>query len=209
MRIRTFLASLALVAIVPATSFANLTFDSTSNPASWQVAVSVGGPDGQFASFPTSGFAPAVAITNRTDWIADIPSGTHGPVGTWTFFVFEQSFDLTGFDPGTANLQFRWGADDTGEGFADRGTWNPKYSLNDGALVRDTAGFYTLGGLVTLTSGFVPGVNTLKFYVEGNGTTDGMVLSAVDFTAQPVPEPASATLLLAAAPFLLRRRRQN
>ena len=52
--------------------------------------------------------------------------------GDWTFFVFHQTFDLTGYDPTTADLQFQWAADDSGQGFADRGTWVPKYSLNGG-----------------------------------------------------------------------------
>jgi hypothetical protein len=53
----------------------------------------------------------------------------------------------------------------------------------------------------TISSGFISGVNTLRFYVEGNGQTDGMGLKSVSFTADTaapldtVPEPTSVLLL--------------
>ena len=194
------LAGLALLSIGHAARAAPVPFYSTSTPSQWQVATHVGGVDGQFSSFPTSGFANAVTVSGRqsegVNWIANNSSGTNGSIGTWTFFVFRQVFDLTGFDPTTALLDFRWAADDSGEGFASRGSWTPKLRLNGGALIPGlwpTTSTYGLGLQTLLNSGFVAGINTIEFFVEGNGVTDGMALTGT-LTATGVPEPTSIAL---------------
>jgi hypothetical protein len=175
-------------------------FFSTSDASEWQVATNVGGTDGEFSSFPTTGFVTATAVAGRftgtTGWIANNSTGTNGPIGDWTFFVFRQTFDLTAAEAATANLQFQWAADDSGQGFADRGTWTPKYSLNGGGLIAGVwpgGNSYSFGPTADLSSGFVAGLNEINFYVEGNGVTDGFALNPISFTA--VPEPASLTLL--------------
>lgn len=211
-------ATLAL-ALSATNSFADPVFASTSDASQWQVATHVGGADGQFSSFNMTDFVSAVATPSRPDWIANNSSGTNGPMETWTFFHFRQTFDLTGYDPNTAHLQFQWAADDSGEGFASRGTWVPKFSLNDGNLVPwGTGPTYSYGSTVDLTSGFVSGLNTINFYVEGNGVTDGFALKTIGFTAQlntnmtPVPEPETYAMLLAGLGlmgFVARRRKTN
>jgi hypothetical protein len=55
------------------------------------------------------------------------------------------------------------------------------------------SGFYVYdGALVTLS-----GLNTIDFYVVGNGATDGFGLRNVSFTVEPsgVSEPATMLLL--------------
>jgi hypothetical protein len=186
---------------MPVAHAAGPSFQSTSSVAAWQVATRVGGVDGAFSSFPTTGFAPAVTVTGRQtegiDWIANVASGSNAVfVGTWTFFVFRQTFDLTGYDPSTASLQFQWAADDSGEGFASRGTWRPKYSLNGGSLISGnwpTGNTYGFSPVTTVSSGFVSGLNTISFYVEGNGVTDGFALKSLGLVAQ-VPEPGAWSL---------------
>lgn len=165
------------------------------------MATNVGGVDGAFSSFPTNGFVSASTVSGRTTdgvgWIANNAAGSNG--GTWTFFVFRQSFDLTGYDPSTAQLSFQWAADDSGEGFANRGTWVPKYRLNGAALVPGQwagGATYDFGLTTTVASGFVSGINTIDFFVEGNGTTDGFALRSLGLTAA-VPEPATWLTLLA------------
>ncbi len=199
-------------------SFADPAFYSTSNPSFWQVATNVGGTDGLYSSFPTTGFTSAVAITTRPGWIANNATGTNGPMETWTFFVFRQTFDLTGYDATTADLQFQWAADDSGEGFASRGTWTPKFSLNGGSLINGTwatGATYSLGPTVAVTSGFVSGLNTIDFFVEGNGVTDGFALQTAAFTAvavTPIPEPeiyAMMGLGLGLLGWVGRRRKQQ
>jgi hypothetical protein len=208
-------ASLAVgaLALCVSQAFAAPVFYSTTHAdnayTNWQVATNLPNNDtdgtnvdGAYSSFPTTGFAQAAARSTAVNWIANIASGSNGTsVRQWTFFVFRQTFDLTGYDASTAVLKFRWGADDTGEVFADRGSWTPKYSLNttaESALVDGTAGYYQLGSEVTVT-GFQPGFNTLYFFVEGNGITDGMTLQTSSFTASAIdgqiPEPKTYALL--------------
>lgn len=177
---------------------------STSDASQWQVATNVGGTDGSFSSFPTTGFVTATAVTGRftgtTGWIANNSTGTNGSIGDWTFFVFRQTFDLTAAQAATADLQFQWAADDSGQGFAARGSWVPAYSLNGGSLIAGTwpGGYsYDFGPTVNLSSGFVAGQNVIEFYVEGNGVTDGLAVNPISFTA--VPEPASSTWVVIAA----------
>ncbi len=199
-------AGLALLALAAPASFAaTLTLASTSDSSQWQVATALTGVDGSVSSFPTSGFAPAVTISGRVtdgiDWISNRADGSNACcTGTWTFFVFRQTLDLSGYDPATANLQFQWAADDSGQGFAERGSWTPKFSLNGGPLVAgvwpgDVS--YSFGDTTTVSSGFVSGLNTIDFYVEGNGVSDGMAFRPVSFTATAVPEPSTIGLLLA------------
>lgn len=196
------LAAATALAAGSATASADPTFHSTSDAGAWEVATTVGGVDGAFASFPTTGFTAAVS-TPRTSggvsWLANNGSGTNGSIGTWTFFVFRQVFDLGGYDPASARLEFQWAADDSGEGFADRGAWTPKYRLNGGPLIAGswaTGATYDLGLPTVLSSGFVSGPNTLEFFVEGNGVTDGFALRTTSFTAA-VPEPGTYAMLLA------------
>lgn len=203
---RLRLAASALLAAGSMTAgAADPVFYSTTNAAAWEVATHVGGVDGQFSSFDTTGFAPAVPTSRDVGWLANNGSGTNGGIGTWTFFVFRQTFDLTGFDASTANLQFQWAADDSGEGFADRGTWTPKFRLNGGPLIPGawaSGATYDYGLPTTVSSGFASGLNTLEFFVEGNGVTDGFALRTLAFTAA-VPEPETWTMLLAGFGFLV------
>jgi hypothetical protein len=44
-------------------------------------------------------------------------------------------------------------------------------------------------------SGFVEGINTMYFWVQGNGITDGMSLMNAQFSNRDIPEPATFGLL--------------
>ena len=208
------LAALSMSAHAAAPSFA-----STSDASNWQVAVNFNAPDGLESSFQTTNFQNAVSIPGRsTDgvgWLANNASGTNGGIGYWSFFVFRQTFDLTGYDPTSASLSFQWAADDSGQGFADRGTWIPKFRLNGGAFQSSSwAGGATYGfsAPVSVSSGFLSGKNVIDFYVEGNGVTDGFALKPLSLTASPtapVPEPQALGLTAAGlvAVAAIRRRR--
>jgi hypothetical protein len=195
-------------------SAADPTFLSTSaldpDPG-WSVAWEHGGYGDGISAFndvlQNQPFGPAYywGTEGGFPMIANNTTGTNGDIFDYVYFVFQQSFDLTGYDPATADLQFQWGCDDIAYTYAVG--WTPQFSLNGGALQgAGTCGGYSLGGTVDLNSGFVNGLNTIDFFVEGNGRTDGLELSTVSFTAQegstPVPEPASWALFAAALTLL-------
>lgn len=169
-------------------------FTSTNNPSAWTVSVNQSGVDtgNDSSRFLTgaSDFQSAVKIVGRADYIASNSSGTTGGyIGDYTQFVFRQTFDLTGYDPATVNLTFQWAADDTGQGFAERGSWLNRFTVNGGAFQGvDSGGYYDYdpNKIVQLSSGFVSGLNTIDFYVQGNGVTDGFELRTLSATANAV-----------------------
>lgn len=195
-----------------------------SNLTSWSVATNKSGLDagrsGGFSDFPTGGPFTAVSAcdniptgwgssTNtRANWIANqsnCSNGTNIGNGYWTQFIFRQSFTLTKAEASSLQLTFQWAADDSGRGNWVQGTWIPKWSLNslvqtalvDGIWDATTTWpgpTYSLGPAVTI-SGFVEGINTMYFWVQGNGITDGMSLMNAQFSNRDIPEPATFGLL--------------
>jgi len=198
-------------------AFALPTFYSTATAngdwQKWEVATNPPGPtggpniDGQYSSFPVNGpFVQAQPCNNRADWIANVATCSNGTgITEWTFFVFRQSFNVSAADALlglTLSLTFQWAADDSGQGIWSQGSWIPKWSLNSTNESDLVAGVwpppvtwpgptYELGPTVTV-SGFKEGVNTLYFFVEGNGITDGMSLMNAQFS---VPEPSLPALV--------------
>jgi hypothetical protein len=194
MRSTSAIVALAAAGFFHGQSTAGPVFFPTASPdGHWFVCTNVDpAGDGNFASFKTNNFTQAVNLAFSPEGIADIPSGSHGGVFNWTFFVFRQTFDLTGFDASTAKLTIRWAADDSGEIFAARGSWIPAYTLNGGPFVyypgsspSNRIPTYSYSPWFTMSSGFISGLNTIDFYVQGNGQTDGFWLQVQSFTADP------------------------
>ncbi len=177
----------------------------------WQVSTNAPpGTDGNYSDFLTSGpWTTAAACNGRLNWIANINScsnTTNGGIAgsQWTQFIFRQSFTLTAPEAASLQLTFNWAADDSGQGKWAQGSWIPKWSLNS-LLEKDlVTGFwdpptswpgptYSLGPTVTV-SGFKPGMNTMYFWVQGNGVTDGMMLMNAQLSNK-VPEPSSLALV--------------
>jgi hypothetical protein len=112
-------------------------------------------------------------------------------------YVYEISFDLTGFDPSTAVLTGAWTTDNEGS------IWlNGNFGGSVGLAQYGSAFAFSF------ISGFLPGLNVLEFRVnnenaagangwEGpNGENPtGVHLAIREASATPVPEPASLALL--------------
>ncbi len=142
--------------------FAAPTFYSTSDPTGhWYVSWKATGIDGNYdSSFKTASadFNQAVLanwrsddfITNFSDGASD---GISARIWNFTFFVFRQTFDLTGYDPATAILSFKWTADDSGHG-GDQGNlvaeihaeWR-RLGIYTGPVIMCMMQFVTLSGL--------------------------------------------------------------
>ena len=165
---------------------------------------------------PASPQASWLANSATSQWITPAPPAPGNEIPG--FYTYRMTFDLTGFQPGTATLTFRAAADDllsnvlinntsTGVSFIGFGEWHPTLAP----------------GSYTISSNFVAGVNTLDFIVEnmtgvpaiGNSPTGLRVeiLSAeADEVEVVVPEPASLGLmglgLIGLATFRIRRRKK-
>jgi len=217
------LAATALPAFAAPTFYTTeWTTSDKSNLLNWSVATNKSGQDagrvGGFTDFPTNGpFTAAAACDNtpinyggptRANWIANqanCSNGTSIGNGNWTQFIFRQSFTLTKDEASSLQLSFQWAADDSGRGNWVQGTWMPKWSLNSLNQADLVAGVwdatttwpgptYFLGPTLTV-AGFVEGKNTMYFWVQGNGITDGMSLMNAQFSNRNVPEPATFGLL--------------
>ncbi len=187
------------VAIMPSGSAQSFFSTSSGSPGTvdpnWTVSTGTGGV---FSSV----FSPAVVTVvgyPQPNFITNVVGGSNFTFAPW--YTFRQTFDLTGFDPTTVSLSFRWGCDDVPTAVS----FTPVFSLNGGsAQGSGTCGAYNIAGgtLVNLASNFNAGVNTIDFFVVGNGITDAFGLTVAGFTAQPglppgdvVPEPATMGLL--------------
>ena len=121
-------------------------------------------------------------------------------------YIFHTTFDLTGFDPATAQISGQWTMDN----------YSPDLRLN-GVSTGITAlePDFTVFQSFSITSGFVAGLNTLDFHVHNEpyfGNVNPMGLRVeLSGTAELVPEPSAllhaAMTLIAAGGLRARRRR--
>ncbi|MCS6865109.1 MAG: PEP-CTERM sorting domain-containing protein [Gemmataceae bacterium] len=138
-----------------------------------------------------------------------------------SFWVYETTFDLTGYDPSTAIISGAIAADNAVEIYLNGEMTGYYFSYpGDRAYVTDAFNTQTF----TLTSGFVAGLNTLTFYVRnGNPCNDrsaptglrvalsGTAEWLAEAEASPVtPEPATVVVFgvgaMGIAGYLRRRR---
>lgn len=220
MKFRTVASHLTLVTMLAVTVPGVI---SAQNFYSTGANVAGGLDQNWFVSASHTGFldTPFVQASDATGygagWISNNAAATNGGMGNYEWFVFRQSFDLTGFLAATAQLRFVWNCDDIGPLNNSVSTY-PSIRLNGVLWGSSTPATllcnYTSGPLLTVT-GFQPGVNVLDFYVEGNGLTDGMRLVEDSFIAERtgdlnvVPEPATMTLLATGLISLAAMRRRT
>ena len=157
---------------------------------------------GGFATItdPAWGAAPA-----GTSWITHFLNGANMPATPGGGFpqdtVFSLNFNLAGYDPLSAQLSFKFMADN-----------NLEIRLNGGVIggtpgglldfPSNTAHFTTLSSLLTVNPfGLLAGLNTLTFTVRNNELIEGLLVQIVSNDVQrpqnlpaPIPEPSSIAL---------------
>jgi hypothetical protein len=107
---------------------------------------------------------PYIGDNLLSRWIGpDNDADLNSPPGNYTYTT---TFDLTGLNPATASIMGRWSSDNDGVAILLNGlnTGNPATSFT-----QFSAGFANF----TIGSGFVAGINTLKFVVHNGGSAVG------------------------------------
>lgn len=127
---------------------------------------------------------PWLAEGPNSRWIAPRPEQNIGNAqGNYTY---RTTFDLTGYDPAKAAIQGRWAVDNGGVDIVLNGV-----SLG----IANTWGFTAFTNL-TITSGFVAGINTLEFIVSNAPDTPNPTALRVEMlgTIEVEGEPPSVVL---------------
>ena len=152
------------------------------------------------SGWPMSPFGPWIANDSTSQWIVAPLSTYRGliadPPGT---YVFQTTFNLTGFDAATASITGRWASD--GDGI--------NIIINGVSTGQTHPGRFPYGSWesFSITSGFEAGLNTLEFVVKNTKgfwpySWDSPTALRVEFlsaTASPLPDPVpipGTTLLL-------------
>ena len=124
-------------------------------------------------AWPIAPLGPWVASGPRSRWIAPRPE--QDQIANPTFgnaegnYTFQTTFDLTGVDPAQVRLRGQWAVDNLGLDIL----------LNGVSTGITSPGFVSYTPF-TITSGFVPGINTLDFLINNLPTTPNPVGLRVD-----------------------------
>lgn len=155
-------------------------------------------PNGTMA-MATSAHSAWTQPTSTAGWISPGSSGYQN----WDsgYYVYQTTFDLTGYDVTTASLSGMIAADDSVAVY-----------LNGSGLAafNGSTGFSSLTPFL-ISSGFVSGVNTVDFVVHNDDGPTGLMVDDTVATAQ-TPEPGSLLLMatgLAGGGFLVLRRSRS
>jgi hypothetical protein len=134
--------------------------------------------------FPVAPAGPYFGDDAISTWIGPNDDAfLDGPGG---LYDYQTTFSLAGYSPGTASITGGWSSDNDGVRILLNGvdTGNPPTSFT-----QFNAGFAPFN----ITTGFVPGLNTLDFIVDNGG---GPTALRVEMSgAATVPEPTACLLL--------------
>jgi PEP-CTERM motif len=129
----------------------------------------------------------------NSQWISPSSDGATEPVGN---YFYQTTFDLTGYDPATAEITGQWTVDDSGlDIFLNGASTGISYTIYNADA--------TFSPPFTISNGFVSGINTLEFEVYNAEGPTGF-RAEVSGTVN-VPEPTTLAILFSG--LLLWRRR--
>jgi hypothetical protein len=109
-----------------------------------------------------------------------------GPVG---LYDYRTTFDLTGFNPLTAQITGRWTTDNAGVSILLNGV---NTGIPATSATQFNAGFVPF----SITSGFQAGVNTLDFIINNDGGPTALRVEMTGTAAAPLPTTAVAGMTL-------------
>jgi hypothetical protein len=133
-----------------------------------------------------------------SSWISYTPTSVSTNTGT---YVYRTTFDLAGFLPETAVLNGLWNTDNNGTEILLNGTSFP--------FTTSAISYNEAPTPFTITTGFLPGLNTLDFAFYDDGFYTGLRVGGLQVQAA-VPEPSTYALLAMSAAgglWWVRRRR--
>ncbi len=183
--INVFSTGVVSPGVLQGDGLADLNYTLTSAPA--------GVPTGNVfvtdqGGFPFPNWA---ADDSNSKWISPQPSYNNGQTDPAGVYNYQTTFSLAGLNPSTASLVFQLATDNA----------TTDVFLNSVSTGITYGSFSSLSSPFTINSGFVAGTNTLTFdtqnYAGDFGNPGGLRVS-ISGTAAPVPEPASAGLVLLA-----------
>ncbi|MFZ3482036.1 thrombospondin type-1 domain-containing protein [Sphingomonas sp. 3-13AW] len=123
---------------------------------------------------------PAYYQSDDSLWVGELPGGhyTAPIVDGQARTYYTLTFDLTGFNPATAQITGSWGVDNYGVGYIN----GQPFSTNSDGFSSPTA--------FSITSGFKSGLNTITFMVEDYGAPAAFIVSGIRGTADRAAPPA-------------------
>lgn len=142
---------------------------------------------------------PWMSNTSTSGWLS--PSKKQDASFSNTIYDWTTTFDLTGFNTGTASFSGRFAADDSAIAF-----------LN-GTQIGTSNGYNNWSSFASKPGAFLAGLNTLVFKVNnyGGGPT-GLRVEFIASSETAVPEPDTYATLLAGLGlmgFMVRRRKTS
>jgi len=132
---------------------------------------------------------PYIGDDTLSAWIGpNNDNNLDGPNGT---YIYQTTFNLTGFNAATAAIVGGWTSDNDGIGILLNGN-------NTGTPPTDFAQFSLGFAPFTISGGFLPGLNTLDFLVDNGGGPTALrveMSGTADLAATPLP--STWTMLIA------------